>query len=65
MKFLLLPSQGKIKWFSTFAEIPEKWCAFFVGNSGLLEIASNGQSALDMLQLESGDPVDLVYSTIK
>jgi S-adenosylmethionine hydrolase len=62
--YLQLPSQGKINWASTFAVIPVKRCAFIVGSSGLLEIASNGQSALDIIQLEPGDTVDLVYSTI-
>jgi S-adenosylmethionine hydrolase len=60
---LQLPNQGKIKWASTFADIPENHCAIIVGSSGLLEIAANGQSAARLLCLDTGDPVDLYFQS--
>jgi S-adenosylmethionine hydrolase len=46
---------------ATFAEIPEGKCAGIIGSTGLLEIASNGQSAADLLNINRGDKVTLAW----
>ncbi|HEX6304737.1 MAG TPA: SAM-dependent chlorinase/fluorinase [Anaerolineales bacterium] len=48
-----------LSWAKTFEDIPAGKCAFIIGSSGLIEIASNRQDAKQRLDLGGGDPVIL------
>jgi S-adenosylmethionine hydrolase len=50
-----------LSWVKTFAEIPTGDCAVLIGSSGLLEIASNRQSAANLLNLDANEPVFLRF----
>ena len=53
---------GKILPFEkTFGEIPDGQCAGLVGSSGLVEIAANQQSAVNILGLTGGETVTIEY----
>jgi hypothetical protein len=56
---LHLPDGTELPWARTFAAIPDGACAAIIGSSGLIEIATNGQSAAEMLGLGRGDAVIL------
>lgn len=45
----------------TFSEIPPGECAVILGSSGLLEIVANRQSAANLLNLQSNEPVTLWF----
>ena len=61
---LRIPGGHKLSWASTYGEIPEGVCAMILGSSGLLEIAANRQSAVKLLNLNTGDPVTLELPTL-
>jgi S-adenosylmethionine hydrolase len=63
--YLALPGGGRLPWVYTFAEIPQKECAFLVGSSGLLEIVTNRQSATRTLDLHGGEIVSLQFTNLK
>ena len=46
---------------STFADIPPDHCAGLIGSTGLLEIAANQRSAREILKLQRGDRIRLVW----
>jgi S-adenosylmethionine hydrolase len=48
-----------LKWTDTFAKVPPESCAFLVGSSGLIEIVSNRQSAVEKLGVQRGDQITL------
>lgn len=53
---------GKLlPWAKTFADIPPGDCAVLLGSSGLLEIVANRQSAANLLNLRSDEPVTLRF----
>jgi S-adenosylmethionine hydrolase len=56
---LEIEDDHRLHWVNTFAEISPGDCAFLVGSSGLIEIASNRQSAAEKLNLASADRVIL------
>ena len=51
----------QLSWAKTFADIPPGECAVLVGSSGLLEIASNRQSAANLLNLAPHEPITLHF----
>jgi len=57
--FLWLPTCVKLRWVLTFADLAKGECGFFVGSSGLLEIAANGTRADQILKLLPHDPIIL------
>lgn len=54
-----LEDGSDLSWAETFNSIRAGRCAFVIGSSGLVEIVSNRQSAKQLLNLDSGDPVTL------
>lgn len=58
---LELPNGKTLLWANTFAEIPTGECAVILGSSGLLEIVANRQSAANLLNLNSDEPVTLRF----
>jgi S-adenosylmethionine hydrolase len=50
-----------LSWRKTFADIPPGECAVLLGSSGLLEIASNRQSAANLLNLAPHELITLQY----
>ncbi len=57
---------GKLlPWAKTFADIPPGDCAVLLGSSGLLEIVANRQSAANLLNLRSDEPVTLRFEPSK
>lgn len=56
---LVLEEGQSLKWFETFAEIPQGECGLLVGSSGLLEIAANGESAANILNSYEGEKISL------
>ncbi|MGE5224591.1 MAG: S-adenosyl-l-methionine hydroxide adenosyltransferase family protein [Omnitrophica WOR_2 bacterium] len=62
---LILPDGARLSLVNTFNDIPPGRCAVLIGSSGLLEIASNRQSAAQILHLKPGDPVELSSVTIE
>jgi S-adenosylmethionine hydrolase len=59
---LQISKKGKIKWVSTFAEIPKGKYAFIVGSSGLIEIVANRKKAVTILGLEPGTILKFYFS---
>jgi S-adenosylmethionine hydrolase len=67
--FSVIPESLKISlkdgkqfsWAKTFADIPPGDCAVLLGSSGLLEIASNRQSAANLLNLAPHESITLRY----
>ncbi len=61
---LCINKTRKIKWASTFADIPENECAFIVGSSGLIEIVLNQKNAATILNIKPGTTIELNFPTI-
>lgn len=59
--FLHLPSNQKLPWVNTFADIEEGLCAGLVGSSGLMEIVANERSAAEILNLSESDAITLRF----
>ncbi len=55
-----LPGKVKLSWVANFTEIPDGRCGFIVGSSGLIEIAANRQSAVNLLNLAINNKIILV-----
>jgi S-adenosyl-L-methionine hydrolase (adenosine-forming) len=53
-----------LSWVNTFANIEPGDCAVLIGNSGLLEIAANRQSAANLLNLGEDEPVLLWFEPV-
>ncbi len=62
---LELPDGQLLPWAKTFADIPPGECAVLLGSSGLLEIVANRQSAANLLNLHSDEPVALRFKPAK
>jgi S-adenosylmethionine hydrolase len=60
---LILPTGKKLPLVSTFSDLEVGMCAGLVGSSGLLEIVSNRASAAEELNLNRGDPIQLMISS--
>jgi S-adenosylmethionine hydrolase len=58
---LSLPNGSNLLWVDTFAEIPTGNCGILIGSSGLIEIAANRMKVADLLDIDPGDPVILLY----
>jgi S-adenosylmethionine hydrolase len=55
-------ADGRIlSWVDTFADLLDGECGILIGSSGLLEISANQNSAADVLNLSSGDPITLKF----
>jgi S-adenosylmethionine hydrolase len=58
---IALKDGKNLSWTKTFADIPTGECAVLLGSSGLLEIASNRQSAANLLNLAPHETITLRY----
>jgi S-adenosylmethionine hydrolase len=58
---IILTDLSTLSCASNFTEIPGHDCAFYLGSSGLLEIAANRQSAAKLLNLARGDSISLIF----
>ena len=58
-----LPEKGTLPMAKTFGQIESGKCAGILGSSGLLEIAANGKSAADILDLKRRETVELHFKS--
>ena len=58
---LVLPSGDSLSIERTFSDIPSGECGGIIGSSGLIEIAANQSSAAELLSLERGDQISMIF----